>query len=76
MDFQTLENKNIIVTGALGKLGKEICKILYKKGVNIISIARLKDKQIEDYKSISLISDIYDCDVSKELEFNKAFNKI
>ena len=76
MDFQNLENKNIIVTGALGKLGREICKILNKRGVNIISIARLKNKQPEEFRSISLISDLYDCDVSKELEFNKAFNKI
>ncbi len=76
MNFQNIENRNIILTGALGKLGKEICKILYKNGVNIISLARLKDKQKEDYKSISLISDIYDCDVSKELEFNEVFKKI
>lgn len=76
MNFQNLENKNIIVTGALGKLGKEICKILYNNGLNIIALARLKDKQEEDYKSISLISDIYDCDVSNESEFNKTFKKI
>ena len=76
MVFKNLENKNIILTGALGKLGKEICKMLYKNGVNIISLARLKGKKEEDYKSISLISDIYDCDVSKEEEFKKSFKKI
>lgn len=71
-----LKDKTIIVTGALGKLGQNLCKNLHNSNASVIAIARLKNKKKELVKKISSFCDLYDCDVSNEEEFKEIIVQI
>lgn len=66
-----------LITGASGGLGKEIAKILAKKGYNLVLVARSKDK-LEQLKSELLNNDIAIeccvCDLSEDGVALKVFN--
>ncbi len=77
MSFENyLEDKIIIVTGALGKLGQNLCNNLNNANANVIGIGRLKNKNKELIKKISSFCDLYDCDVSNELDFKNIISQI
>ena len=71
MESNILKNKNILVTGALGKLGKKVCEKLNKNDANVIAMARLKNKGKNDYNFIEQTTDLYDCDLSNEEIFKR-----
>ncbi len=71
MESNILKNKNILVTGALGKLGKKVCERLNKNDANVIAMARLKNKVKNDYSFIEKTTDLYDCDLSNEEIFKR-----
>tara|TARA_A100001035_G_C27730252_1_gene476423 strand:+ start:367 stop:1128 length:762 start_codon:yes stop_codon:yes gene_type:complete len=76
MNKKKSKDKNIIITGALGKLGRKVCKILNKSDFNIIALGRLLNKKKDEYKDLELITDLYDCDLSKEVEFKSTLKEI
>ena len=52
--FSDLKNKNIIITGGLGFLGKQIIDAFYKEGSNIIVLDN-KKKITQKNLNISLV---------------------
>ncbi|MFT5521428.1 MAG: short-subunit dehydrogenase [Enterobacterales bacterium] len=76
----SLKNKNIILTGATGGLGKEIAKQLITEGANLLLTGRHKDS-LEKIKSelASLATVIgtvncFVCDISKSADQQSLFN--
>lgn len=67
--FKDLKNKNVIITGGLGFLGKQIVSALIEEGSNIIILDN-KDK-IKSYKF-----DHFYCDISKEKSLIHVSKKI
>ncbi len=59
--------KNIVITGSQGLLGQVFSNHLSKRN-NVIKIDKLKLKKN--------ISNFYQCDITKEIEVNKVFEKI
>ena len=58
MHDSELKNKNCVITGATGGVGKEITKILAKKGCNLFLISKNNEKLIQLKSEIEKINDI------------------
>ena len=71
-----LKGKTIIVTGALGKLGKHICASLAESEAIVLALARFNNKEKKEIESIKLVSNLYDCDVSDEKQFLSILKEI
>ena len=76
MSKNIFKNKNIVVTGALGKLGKKICENLNQSNFNVIALARISNKKENEYSSLASYTNLYHCDVSKESEFKSTLEKV
>ena len=74
MEENILENKNILITGANGGLGRSLCKNFLKFNANIYAMGRNKEKLIELANSYK-IKKYYCCDLN-ELEEIIAIHKI
>ena len=50
-----IKNKNIIITGALGLLGKSLTAELAQRGANIIMLDIKNKKQLKEIQNLNLI---------------------
>ncbi len=50
-----IKNKNIIITGALGLLGKSLTAELAQRGANIIMLDIKSKKQLKEIQNLNLI---------------------
>jgi short-subunit dehydrogenase len=60
-------NKNIIITGASGGLGKELSKILYEKGANLFLLVSM-NSNISD---LDFAKKIYRCDLNNRKDIER-----
>ncbi|XP_015122664.1 farnesol dehydrogenase [Diachasma alloeum] len=71
--------KIAVVTGASSGIGQEIAKMLVKKGMIVVGLARRKQKMEDDMKGLSGVKGKFyavKCDISKDEEVAKAFEYI
>ena len=69
--------KNIIITGALGLLGKPLTFELAKQGNNIIMLDLKSKNELKKYKNFEFVKDkiiYFKCDVSKIQNVKKVDN--
>lgn len=78
-DLFSVQDKNIILTGASGLLGSYFARILLERGANMALIDHnpsvsesLKDEFVSTGQNIH----VYKCDLSKPKEINSTFKKI
>ena len=77
--MKNIENKTIIITGALGLLGKSISEVLAKNKAHIIMLdLKNKDevKKIKNYESIKKYLTYFQCDVSEFKSIEQVEKKI
>ena len=48
----SFKNKNIIITGATGGIGKKVTETLFKLGANIIAVSRTEKKVVDTFPSL------------------------
>tara|TARA_Y100000590_G_scaffold230746_1_gene260074 strand:- start:3065 stop:3805 length:741 start_codon:yes stop_codon:yes gene_type:complete len=71
-----LENKKVLITGATGGIGKELCKKFLKNGCKIICTSTSKEK-IEKLKNeLGSSQNFYLIDFSDEMNISKNLNSI
>jgi uncharacterized protein len=76
----SLQNKNIVITGASGGIGAEMAKLCAERGANLTLLARSTDKlekiktQLEDDFSVNVY--IHSLDVSNLEEIKRVFTLI
>lgn len=61
-----LQNKNIIITGSTGGIGRELVKSLDKEGANLILISRSIDELKSLAKDLKGDPHLFDCDFSDQ----------
>ena len=70
----SLSEKNIVVTGGLGKIGQIICNYLHNENANVIVLARLASKPSNIIDQYSEKMDLINCDLSDVDARNTAQN--
>ena len=74
-----INNKNIIITGGLGLIGKQISKLLAQDGANVII---LDLAGIKKFNSVKIFNNLkhklfyISCDVASKSDIKKAYKKI
>ena len=69
--FKDLENKNVVITGGLGFLGKQFLKSFVDNKSNVIILdIKSKNKIPKEFININNVS-YYKCNISKEKELIK-----
>jgi NAD(P)-dependent dehydrogenase (short-subunit alcohol dehydrogenase family) len=67
--FKDLKNKNVIITGGLGFLGKQIIDAYYKEGSNIIILDNKKKNSSKKFEH-------YSCDICDEKNLKSTYKLI
>ncbi|XP_011299836.1 dehydrogenase/reductase SDR family member 11-like [Fopius arisanus] len=71
--------KVAVITGASSGIGSEVVKMLVKKGMIVVGLARRKQKMEDDMKGLSGVKGRFyavQCDISKDEDVAKAFAHI
>lgn len=72
-DLFSIKNKNVIITGGTGGIGKDIVKSLVSDGAKVFVVASNKEKLEQLKRDIPSI-EIYQCDLANEEEVIKFCN--
>jgi len=78
-DLFSVENKNIILTGASGLLGSYFARILLERGANMALIDHnpsVSESLKDEFSSAKQNIHVYKCDLSKPKEINATCKKI
>lgn len=76
MKDSKLNNKNCVITGATGGVGKEIAKILAKKGCNLFLISKSNEKLIQLKSEIEKINNVKTITLTMDLSIQENLNNI